>query len=156
MEDRDQISGIVLLLFGVAILLGTVRYYPIGSGSAPGPGFFPLIISLFITGLSVNLIVQSFRRGKKRSPSTPMPFFPEQQSFTRVFYAFASLICFSVLLPILGFAPIAFLFCLFLSFFLGHYSFWVSLCFSIGTAVVAYLVFQVWLMVQFPLGILGI
>lgn len=156
MQDHDKIIGIVLLLFGIAILIGTLYFYPIGSVSAPGSGLFPFLISLLMIGLSVSLVIQSHRKYQKGGNATLNPFFPEKESFRRVLYAFILLICFRILLPIFGFAPITLLFCLCLTFYLGHYSFMTSLFFSIVTASMLYFIFQVWLMVQFPLGIFGI
>lgn len=154
MKDRDQISGAVILCIGIGILLSVLSFYPIGSGHAPGAGFFPLIISLLIIGLSITLVIQSMLR-KKINASLNLTFLLNSESLKRIFLGFVFLVGFRYALPKLGFPPTAFLYLIFNTYFLGHYNWKVCIVFSLVTTILAYIVFQFWLEVPMPHGILG-
>lgn len=154
MRDLDQISGIAIFGLGIAILLGVLYYYPIGSSHAPGAGFFPLIISFSIIGLSITLVIQSTLGGKKKA-SQNLVFLLNKKSFRRILLGFIFLVGFRYVLPRLGFAPTTFLYLTFNTYFLGQYNWKVCLLFSLMTTVLAYLVFQFWLEIPMPPGVLG-
>ena len=55
----DRISGIVIFAMGAAVCLTSLSY-PIGTLQKPGGGFFPLLASILLLGLSAVFIFQSF------------------------------------------------------------------------------------------------
>jgi hypothetical protein len=66
------------------------------------------------------------------------------------------LLAFRYLLPVIGFAPSTLFFIFLMTKVLGHYSWRFSILFSVLTASIAYYLFQVWLKIPMPQGILGI
>jgi putative tricarboxylic transport membrane protein len=152
MKNLDLISGIILLVCGVAVFFTSLTY-PIGTFRAPGGGLFPLIVSILLIGLSAVLTLQAFLSKKEKGIATT-PFFPEKGAARRILLGFAGLVGYRYLLPVFGFAPSTGIFMLFLIKFLGGYGWKGSIFFAVVTAVIAYYLFQVWLKIPMPLPIL--
>ena len=150
MKSSDVITAVVLLVAGTAILVTVVSSYPVGTGRAPGSGFFPLIISFLILGLSLNLLLHSAAAVRRGGGNEDHPFFPEKDSFQRVLIAVGSLVAFRIFLPVVGFSFAVFAFCLILARLLGGYTLKAGIFFALVASVVFYYVFKVWLMVQVP------
>ena len=143
-----------MFLLGLGICVRSLTY-PIGSFRSPGGGLFPLLASLILMGLSAGLTIQAFL--EKGSEGTHKhSFYPAKESPRRILLGFISLVGFRYVLPIIGFAPSAFLFIFLLAKTLGGYGWRVSIFFGITTAVLAYYLFQAWLRIPTPVGILGI
>jgi len=154
MKNLDRISGIILFLLGLGIFLKSLTY-PIGSFRSPGGGLFPLLASILLMGLSGAMTIQAFWK-KNTEESSKAPFFSTKDAPNRILFGFMALLAFRYLLPVIGFGPSTFLFILFLAKYLGHYSWKMSIFFSVLTALAAYYLFQVWLKIPMPQGILKI
>lgn len=154
MMNLDRISGIFLLLLGLAVFLKCLTY-PIGSFRSPSGGLFPLLASIILLILAGIITVQAFLT-KDLGESSPAPFFSSKKAPQRILAGLISLLGFMYLLPVIGFGPSTFVFILFLSRFLGKYSYKVSLFFSLTTAISAYYLFQVWLKIPMPIAMIKI
>jgi hypothetical protein len=154
LEKVDRISGMILFCFGVFVGLKSF-HYPLGSLRSPGPGLLPLSASLLMIAFSGFMVVHSFLR-KGGTEKTEGSFFSSKETPQRVILGFLSLVGFRYIFPLVGFAPAAFLFVFFLVKFLGHYSWRVSIIFSALTALFSYFLFQVWLNIQMPKGLVGL
>ena len=153
MKNLDRLSGIILFLLGLGIFLKSLTY-PIGSFRSPGGGLFPLLASILLMALAGSLILQAFWK-KDKGEASPASFFSSKEAPKRILLTFIALLGFRYLIPIIGFGPSTFLFILFLGKFIGHYSWKVSIFFSLVTAVVAYYLFEVWLKIPMPRTIIG-
>jgi hypothetical protein len=100
------------------------------------------------------LTIQAFLK-KEAKEKERAPFFSGKEAPKRIFLGFIALLGFRYLLPVIGFGPSTFFFILFLGKFIGHYSWKVSIFFSLVTAVVAYYLFEVWLKIPMPRTIIG-
>jgi len=154
MKKTDLISGIVLFALGLGIFLKSLTY-PIGSFRSPGGGLFPLLASIILMALAGIITIQTFFR-KDTEEALKTAFFTTKGAPSRILLGFIALLGFRYLLPLIGFGPSTFLFILFLAKYLGHYSWKMSIFFSVLTALVAYYLFQVWLKIPMPQGILRI
>jgi len=153
MKKVDRIGGSILFLFGLLILIYSLRY-PIGSLEMPKAGFFPLVISILLVLLSGSILVLSFLRNERDVSKSSL--FLSNRAAKRIAYALGSLLAFGFVLPLIGFAPSVFLFIFFLSLFVAEYRLSWSLLFSILTAIVFYFTFQTLLRILMPSGIFGI
>ncbi len=151
--NREQISGIFLLGMGVAVFLKALTY-PMGTLRKPGGGLFPLVASVLLIGLAGLLTIQVFR-AKGDAQASRTPFFPDREAPRRILYGFAGLLGYRYLLPVVGFSASTGIFILFLTRFLGRYSWMVSIGFAAVTAVISYYLFQVWLKIPMPIPIFG-
>lgn len=154
MRNLDRISGIIFFLLGLGICLKSLTY-PMGSLSGPGAGLFPLLSSIIVMGLSGLMTAQTFLK-KDTGEASKARFFPSKETPTRIFIAFMALLGFRYLLPIIGFGISTFIFIFFLVKFVGHFSWKVSIFFSVLAGLVAYYLFQVFLKIPFPRSILGV
>lgn len=154
MKNLDSLSATILFFLGLWIFLKSLTY-PFGSLQSPGAGFFPLLASILLMGLSGSMIVQGFLK-KEAGETFKASFLPGREALQRIFFSFLALLGFRYLLPAIGFGPSTFLFIFFLGKILGHYSWKMSLFFALMASLLAYCLFQAWLKIPLPLGILGI
>lgn len=147
----DRISGIIIFVIGLAVCLASLSY-PIGTLQKPGGGFFPLLASILLLGLSIVFIFQSFTA--KRGAAGVVSFFPGNEAFKRIFCGLAALLGYRYLIPVIGFAPATAAFIFFLGKFMERYSWKKSIFFSVATAVSAYYLFQVVLKIAMPIPLL--
>jgi len=152
MKHLDLISGVVLLVVGIAVFLKSLTY-PVGTFRTPGAGLFPLIASLLLLSLSAILTLQAFLSRKGNGPAVTA-FFPEKDAPRRILLVFAGMIGYRYLVPVIGFGPSTGLFILFLIKFLGGYGWKMSLFYSAVSAVVFYYLFEAWLKIPMPLPLL--
>jgi len=55
---KERFGSLFLLLVGAYALIHSIRL-PLGKGNQPGPGVFPLILSLLLSAIGVALLVSS-------------------------------------------------------------------------------------------------
>jgi hypothetical protein len=148
----DRISGIIIFAIGLAVCLASLTY-PIGTLSKPGGGFFPLLASILLLGLSAVFIFQSFT-AKGGENFSAVSFFTGKEAPKRILCGFAALLSYRYLIPVIGFAPATAVFIFFLGKFMEGYSWKTSIFFSVATAISAYYLFQVVLKIAMPIPML--
>jgi len=148
----DRISGIIIFAIGVAVFVASLSY-PVGTLQKPGGGFFPLLASALLLGLSAVFIFQSFA-AKENESFSAVSFSPGKEARKRIILGFVALLGYRYLIPVIGFALATAVFIFFLSVFLERYSWKKSIFFSAATAVSAYYLFQVVLKISMPLPML--
>lgn len=148
----DRISGIIIFAIGLAVCLASLSY-PIGTLQKPGGGFFPLLASILLLGLSAVFIFQSFT-AKGAENVRAVSFFPGKEAPKRILWGFAALLSYRYLIPVIGFAPATAVFIFFLGRFMEGYSWIKSIFFSVATAISAYYLFQVVLKIAMPIPML--
>jgi hypothetical protein len=147
------LEGPVWVFIGISISAWSFRT-GIGTFNEPGVGFVAFASGLFIT--AVGALVSIFRRPEKQPigtvSATTCPRCLESAPF-KLAYTLALLLFYALFLNLLGYIITTFI-VLFGLFFDPVGRRWVgpllSSCLSVA---VTYLVFQVWLMSQFPRGI---
>ena len=85
----DVESGVFFTVIGVIALLLSTRY-PFGSAARMGPGFFPVILSVIMTGLGIAILISGLR--------TKKPVFPEAFDMKSLGAVTLSIVLFGVLL----------------------------------------------------------
>lgn len=145
----DRISGIIIFAIGVAVF-GASLSYPVGTLQKPGGGFFPLLASALLLGLSAVFIFQSFS-AKENESLGAVSFLPGKEARKRIILGFVALLGYRYLIPVIGFAPATAVFIFILGKFLEGYTWKKSVFFSAATAVSAYYLFQVVLKISMPI-----
>ena len=152
MEKPPKWSPMVLFdlglpAVGVIILLISLNY-GFGTWKKPGPGLYPFFLgfSLAFFGL---LHVLSGLRGH-------IPILPLQRGDLRIFFSMAAAFCLWILLmPLLGYVAVT-LFATFGFCKVMKLEGWLKpLSISFGTTLFIYLLFDYWLYIDLPKGILG-
>ncbi len=151
MRNPDRFSSLVLFVVGVMTALWSLKY-GFGSLSEPGVGFITFFAGAILALLSLLLFFSSFR--EKEKPADLLELWAGLD-VRKVVYVLALLVAYTVALRTAGF-PLCTFVLLFLLFRVkGTYGIWTTLLVSFFVTVLSYLVFQVWLQVQLPRGILG-
>lgn len=151
MKNPDRFSSLVFFALGMMTALWSLKY-GFGSLSEPGVGFITFFAGAILALLAALLFFSSLR--EKTTPAGLRALWAGLD-VKKVIYVLGLLVAYTVLLRTAGF-----LLCTFILLFLlfrvkGSYGIWTTLGIGFFVTDVSYLVFQVWLQVQLPRGILG-
>ena len=149
-SQYNKIAAIFFLSVGIFFSI-YARSVEIGSWQEPGPGFLPLWAGITLMIMAGALLIGSWKRKDPARPS----FFPQSDSWKRVFLTFLSLIAYNLVLMPLGFALTTFLFVGFLLRFIFPQSWIRTLIVAALSSVIARLLFINFLETQLPKGFLG-
>lgn len=151
MDKHGVFSSLVLLVTGGIFFVGSFSY-PFGELNRPGPGFLPRIAATILIFVSLLILSDSLRKGHEKDKKL----FAKKEDAKLVFLAAASLLAYRLLFPLIGFAPTNFLFFLLVPLTIGGFRWKTSFLFSLVTTVAAYLLFEIILEIQMPIGIFKI
>ena len=146
----DRWCGYFGLILSILVCVESVRL-GLGGFHEPGPGFLPFGTGVAFGILSIILILLTF--GKNRERPTGMAF--ERIEWWKAILILASMLIYALILEKLGFVISTFLLMVVL---LGvERKRWYTVAIvAITTALVTYVIFELWLRSQLPKGILGI
>jgi putative tricarboxylic transport membrane protein len=150
MGTYDRVSTIFLLGFALFICVESYRLGP-GTFSQPGPGFLPLGSGLVIGAFAL-LLLAGVGRKKNASPDLPAG----RIAWKKVGTILASLAAYAALLNLLGFHLINLLWLGIICRGMGRMGWPAALAVSLGSTFGAYLLFEYYLSIRFPRGVLGI
>ncbi len=150
MRNPDQWSSLFWLLAGIGITLGSLKY-GFGTLQAPGAGFITFFAGAVLSLLSVALFLSSLKSERVRKGVGVLW---EGLEVGKVIYVLFLLVAYTLILKHLGFLISTFgLLCLLFRVKATYHLMKVILMSLLITSG-AYLLFQVWLKVQLPRGIL--
>jgi putative tricarboxylic transport membrane protein len=151
MRRADQITGIVVLVFSLAVMEGSRRMPPSGT-FGPGAGFLPFWLGVAMAILSITLLVNATRepiRAWDRSP------FPQGQAIVAILEAVGALAAFILLLETLGFLLSIALLTAFLLRVVEREGWLTTVTVAVANSAGLYVVFHMLLGVSLPKNILG-
>lgn len=142
-------AGIVIALFSIVFLVQSFDYsYENRLGPGPGPGFFPIWLTIALLILSLLYIVESWKGYK--APKEEMP---TGKEFKNVLLIAGFLVVFIVTVQFLGFVLSS---TLFLFLLLSRYYKWYSsVGISLSVSIILFWLFAVVLSVDLPVNGLG-
>jgi len=149
-ESKISAEGVFFLILAAVgtIVMILSHKYGVGTLRRPGPGLYPLFIGLAILIFSVLLLISGFR-----SPSHPALFEPGS---LKPFLFMSIVFCLWILLmPILGYVPVTLGVTFAVCKIMKLEGLWKPLSISAGTAFFIYFLFDYWLYIDLPKGILG-
>jgi putative tricarboxylic transport membrane protein len=147
MAWKDRLSGVSIIIFsGVTIYLAS--QLPMGRAGKPGPGIFPLLLSVVIGFLSLALLLTSLRsKGESGGGETPA-------SRWRIGYLLGEIFLYAFLLRPLGFLISTWIFLLLLKPVVKKT--WAPVLLGASLLSVAFFIFFKYLLkVELPMGILS-
>ncbi len=99
MRRADQVTGVIVLMFSLALMEGSRRLPP-SATFGPGAGFLPFWLGAVMAVLSLLMIIQaSIRPG----PATCQSPFPNRQALIQVSTTIGGLAAYILLLEVVGF-----------------------------------------------------
>jgi putative tricarboxylic transport membrane protein len=149
MRRHDLISSTVLFVVGLFIVFYAPQF-GLGSLSVPGPGFMPFLAGLVICGFSIITFLRAFL-----SQSAEVEKIWASIKFRRLIFVILMIIVYTLLLKKLGFMICTFFLILMLVRYAGSRTWLVSILGGGLSAILSYLLFEMWLKAQLPKGILG-
>jgi putative tricarboxylic transport membrane protein len=162
MTPRKDIAGsLVLILFSLTFLIYTTRY-PLDNWESPGPAVFPLLLGAVLLLLAAWQLIRAFLapkgpghvRGKEPMMTAVKAFFLENQGEAKVLIMTALMVSYLLLMQWIGFFVSTFLLVI-LSSRLMEAKGWVRpIALSAGVCLFCYFLFEVWIKLSFPRGIL--
>lgn len=151
MKRPYQITGVVLMLVAAFLVRESLRlryYTPLG----PGPGFFPLWLSILLAILAVAMFWQA-TFGKPEA--MPADFYSDRKGYLRIGAVLGALVGVIVLIGPLGFRLVTLGFYLFLLIALGRQHLLLTVIIALAGSFGVYYVFVHWLATPLPIGLFG-
>ncbi len=152
MKRSYQITAAVCILFAASVAHESIKL-KLYTSMGPGPGFFPLWLSISFGILAVVMFCQATFG---RSEPMPADFFATRTGYLRIAAILVSLIGTVALLNPVGFRLTSLAFYFFLLNVLGRHSLIVSGLVALAGSFGVYHVFATFLRIPLPIGILGI
>jgi putative tricarboxylic transport membrane protein len=149
----DIVSSIFCCGVGILFCVGSTRFGDIRSGF-PSAGFFPFMGGVILVALSLIQVGSSvFKKELARKPAN---FFPQRDSFKNLLITLCVLFAYGIVLMYLGFCVTTCLFMICL-LQLKETQRWTTVIISaILTSIASYVLFEIFLKVQLPTGLVGI
>jgi len=151
MKKHDRRSALFFVVLATAICVESIRLGP-GSFSNPGPGLLPLGCGLFLGFLGIVQVAVSMKGFKGVQTLLWKP----GTRWRCLISIPVSLIAYAFLLDILGFHLITFFWTGFMCRGVGGMGWRSTLITSVATTFLSYLLFEYFLSVRFPGGILNV
>ena len=154
----DFVSGIVLIILGIAVTLESVRiWHDVGGDFIESPGLMPATLAVFLIIASLTMTVRSFVRGGKSAmfgelKESISTVFVEHRKFARdllVVIGFLAFFTF-ILLPSLPFWLSSFLFMIGMMKIAGAKKNWIIALASVVTSASLHIIFEVLFRVPLP------
>jgi putative tricarboxylic transport membrane protein len=143
----ETLFDFVLMVLGVAII-GISLAYGFGTFKRPGPGLYPFFIGISIFVFSIALLIWKLRSQKSE------PLLDREEIKTFLFMT-ATFCLWIIVMPFLGYVVVTLLATFAFGKIMKLEGWRKPLAVSAGTALFIYLMFDYWLYIDLPRGILG-
>lgn len=155
MKNRDLISSLFFIGFGIIFFIGALQHGVMSSGT-PGSGCLPFIAGIILISLSTMILIPAIFNRKEESGATEGEnFFPQKDSLGKIFVTICTLFGYAFFLRYLGYLLTTFLFTIGLLKFVEPGKWKITLIFAFLAALLSFTIFAV-LKIELPKGILGI
>ena len=153
MKKADQWSGLLLLAVAVAICWGSLQM-AYGELRSPGPGFYPFWLGVLLGGMALALIVASTMNAGEGKDL--LEILHEKVRRRNMLLVLAALILYGALLDVIGFLIGTLLLMILLLRYVEPQPWKSVFGWAVGGTLAAYAIFEVWMKLRLPKGILGI
>jgi hypothetical protein len=150
MRRYDRVSTLFFIGLAIAIVIESIRIGP-GSLATPGPGLIPLGSGLVLGIPGLIVLVRTFMRN---SPKANGVLWKPGTKWRNIVLTLISLIGFGFLINFLGFHLVTFLWISFVCRWIGRMGWRGTLFTSMVTTFFCYVLFEHYLDIRFPRGIL--
>lgn len=150
MRSTDRITGAILLVLALAFSVAALKNHTYWGDNGPGPGFLPFWLGIVMAVLAAMMLVSALR-----DRNVGEAWLPGGDGLRRLALVLGVTFAFVALLKWLGMVVATVLFMVTLLRRLDRIAWPRTLAVSVATAGFVYLVFDYWLHVPFPVGVLG-
>ena len=162
MAIRKEIVGsLVFILFGVGFLCYGLNY-PLDQWANPGPGVFPLIVGVTLVILAAWQLLHSFWKlkpsaGREKGGeaiTSARDYLQRNKGETKALIMIAVFVIYLLMVHWVGFFVSNFLFVVISSRLMKEKDWRGPIALSAGISLFCYVMFEIWLKLSFPRGIL--
>lgn len=153
MGKADEVSSIVLFILGLFIAYTSYRL-GIGTLNSPGPGFVTFWCGIFLAALSVPVFIKGKKVKQASEEEGRLRKLWAGMKWTKSLYVILATLAYSLFFNYLGFILGSILLLIFLFRIIEPQKWVVVVGGAILASMISFLLFGVWLDVQFPRGIL--
>jgi putative tricarboxylic transport membrane protein len=150
MGKADRISGTVLGLFSIYIAIESYRL-GIGSLRVPGPGFIVFWAAIAIGIMAIAVVLRTWSRGNEGKAESLIF---GKRNLPKIGLVVLFLFLYAFFMETLGFVPVTLLLFILLLGWIERKNWRLVGVISVLVTTIAYLIFDVWLQAQLPLGLL--
>jgi len=151
MRRADQITGVIVLIFSLAVMEGARRMPPSGT-FGPGAGFLPFWLGVAMAVLSIVLLVNATREPAQALDRSP---FPRGRAVLSILETVGALAAFILLLETIGFLLSIALLTAFLLRVVERERWLTSMTIAVANSAGLYVIFKMLLGVSLPKNIFG-
>jgi putative tricarboxylic transport membrane protein len=151
MRRADQLTGIIMLIFSMAVIEGARRMPPSGT-FGPGAGFLPFWLGATMAILSIIMLVNATR---ETAPASGLSPFPKGRPVLSILMTVGALAAFISLLETLGFLLAIALLTAFLLRVVEREGWLTTVTVALANAAGLYVVFKILLSVSLPKNTFG-
>jgi hypothetical protein len=144
----DIITAVLFLVFGITVMVGSLKLGASWGADGPEAGYFPFYISLIILLSSAVTLYQAAIVNKKKKTES----FVEREPLKQVMAVLIPAIVFVLGVQLIGIYVSSALYIAIFMVWLGKYAIWKAVAVSIGVSIVLYLMFEFWFQVPLPHG----
>ena len=156
LRTRDIVSSLFWIGVGVVFCVGAVQNGIFLSPAVPGPGCLAFLVGCTLIVLSLLLLLSALFQGRRGIPQAEKEsFFPEKESWRKLFLALLFLSLYGFALERAGFLMTTLFFMVFVLRFIEPQKWTTVFGFSLATAFLAWALFSA-LKVELPAGFLGV
>jgi len=150
LQKLDRFSGLFWIILSLVIAIQSYRL-GVGSVGNPGPGFIFFYTALFIGLMAALLLVGSLTKKKEEAGASVF----ENVHWVKVLLPFAYILLYALALEKAGFMISTFLLIFLLLKTIEAKRWFVATFVGIAASLGTYAIFELWLHVRLPKGILG-
>jgi hypothetical protein len=144
----DMITAILFLVFGITVMVGSLKLGASWGADGPEAGYFPFYISLIILLSSTVTLYQAAIVNKKKKTES----FVDREPLKQVMAVLIPAIVFVLGVQLIGIYVSSALYIAIFMVWLGKYAIWKAVAVSIGVSIALYLMFEFWFQVPLPHG----
>jgi hypothetical protein len=144
----DIITAILFLVFGITVMVGSLKLGASWGADGPEAGYFPFYISLIILLSSTVTLYQAAVVNKKKKKES----FVDREPLKQVMAVLLPAIVFVLGVQLIGIYVSSALYIAIFMVWLGKYSVWKAVAVSVGVSIALYLMFEFWFQVPLPHG----
>jgi len=144
----DIITAVLFLVFGITVMVGSLKLGASWGADGPEAGYFPFYISLIILLSSTVTLYQAAIVNKKKKTES----FVDREPLKQVMAVLIPAIVFVLGVQLIGIYVSSALYIAIFMVWLGKYAIWKAVAVSIGVSIALYLMFEFWFQVPLPHG----
>lgn len=149
---KERSGGVVFLAAGIYGLVFSIGL-PLGKWNAPGPGVFPLTLSILLCAFGLVWVVRGGRREGDEPRAQPTRLLGKSKTPLQIVGITAAFI---FLLEPLGYLLTAVLYTFALFFLVSRYRWWIAATLAVAFGAVSWVFFTKVLSTPLPSGVLGL